>query len=192
MAEITLNDIDHDLGLDGNMAGIVPRLVYGYVSDVATWPEEPEPPVAGDFTMELAGKLVGDIVMKPGKRAFGLDFTEDVGSVKIAPVGEIDGEHWEYTLSIIKAKIQAKILGFANASQARKMFFIAQDENGMAYLLGNKRRAPKLATGGDGATTGTTSGDRNQISMEWKYRAGKALVYDGLIEELLTPAPAAS
>lgn len=190
MSQITLNDIDHDLGLDGNMAGIVPRLIYGYQSDVATWPDEPTPPVApAEFTLELAGALVGDIVMAAGKRAFGLDFTEDVGKINIAPVGEIDGEHWEYTLSIIKAKIQKKILGFANASQARKMFFIVQDENGVAYLLGNKRRAPKLSTGGDGATSGTTMSERNQISMEWKYRAAKALAYEGHIEELLVATP---
>lgn len=189
MGQITLNDIDHDLGLDGNMAGLVPRLIYGYQSDVAAWPEEPTQTGEEDFSLESAGALVGDVVMAAGKRAFALDFTEDVGSIKIAPVGETDGEHWEYTLSIIKAKIQSKILGFANASQARKMFFIAQDENGVAYILGNKRRAPKLSTGGDGATSGTSLSDRNQIAMEWKYRAAKALVYEGSIEELLTPTP---
>jgi len=190
MSQITLNDIDHDLGLDGNMAGIVPRLIYGFQSDVATWPDEPAPPVApAEFSLELAGALVGDVVMAAGKRAFALDFTEDVGSFKMSPVGEVDGEHWEYVLSIIKAKIQKKILGFANASQAKRMFFIVQDENGVAYLLGNKRRAPKLSTGGDGASTGTASGDRNQIAMEWKFRTAKALVYEGVLEELLTPTP---
>jgi len=187
MGQITLNDIDHDLGHEGNMAGIVPQLIYGYQDDVATWPDEPTS--TGDITLEVAGALLGDIVMKPGKRAFGFEFTEDTGEFKMAPVGETDGEHWEYSLDIIKAKISAKILGFANASQRKKMFFVVPDENGVYYLMGDKRRAPKLSTGGDGATTGKSSGDRNQISMSWKYRAAKALVYAGETDTLLTATP---
>lgn len=189
MSEIKLVDIDHDLGLEGNMAGLIPRVIYGYHTDVATWPDEPTAPGTGDFTLEAAGSLVGDLVMKSTKRAFAFEFTEDTGEFKMAPVGETDGEHWEYSLDIIKAKITAKVLGFANASQAKKMFFIVPDENGNYYLMGGKRRAPKLATGGDGATTGKTSGDRNQISMSWKYRCNKALVYTGDTEALLTVTP---
>lgn len=189
MSEIKLNDIDHDLGHEGNMSGIIPQIIYGYQSDVVTWPDMPTPPLTGDFTLELAGQLDGDVVMKAGKRAFALDFTEDTGEFKMAPVGETDGEHWEYSLDIIKAKIQAKILGFANASQRKKMFFIVPDENGKYYLMGDKRRAPKLATGGDGATTGKTSGDRNQMSMSWKYRTRYAAEYTGDVETILVATP---
>lgn len=190
MSEISLATIDHDLGHEGNMAGLIPQIIFGYQSDVATWPDTPVPDAQGALSLENAGKLAGDIVMKAGKRAFALDFTEDTGEFKMVPVGETDGEHWEYSLDIIKAKIAAKILGFANASQRKKMFFIVPDENGKNYLMGDKLRAPKLATGGDGATTGKTSGDRNQISMSWKYRSRYALEYVGVTTELFTPPPA--
>jgi hypothetical protein len=188
---INLADIDHSIGCDGNMPGIVPQLIYGFHDDVASFPDEPEPvrDQSGVITSPLAladaGALVGDLVMKPQTRAYTLDFTEDVGSFRIAPVGETDGLHFNYELSIIKAKIQKTILGFMNASANRKMFFVVQDENGLYYLMGSKNRGANLVSGGDGAATGTGSGDRNQVSLSYTYRAARALVYEGDVENIL-------
>jgi len=187
---ITLADIDHNLGNDGNMAGIVPSLIYGYQEDIATWPDEPTgETTALDF--DAAGTLTGDVVMKAGTRAYKLDFTEDVGNFKMAPAGEVDGVHWKYELSIIKAKIQKTILGFANAAASRKMFFIVQDENSTYYLMSNKRRGASLVTGGDGASTGTGASDRNQISLNFEFRARKAFTYEGDVETILIQTPGA-
>jgi hypothetical protein len=187
---IALADLDHDMGHDGNMPGIEPQLIYGYHEDVSVWPTEPAP--AGDvpLTMDAAGKLVGDVVMKPGTRAYTLDFTEDTGLFKINTVGQQDGESFEYDLTLIKAKIQARILGFINAAHGRKMFFIVTDENGVNYLMGSKKRSPKLQSGGDGITTGTTSGDRNQVSLNFKFSTAKALAYVGDVEDVLIASPA--
>lgn len=193
MKTITLGDIDHNLGHNGNMAGIIPQLIYGYHEDVAVWPTEPAPTVAGEVTTPLslaaAGALVGDIVMKSGTRAYTLDLTEDAGTFKINPVGEVDGLHYEYDLSIVKAKIQKTILGFMNAAQGRKMFFIVNDENETYYLMASKRRGASYVSGGDGATTGTSGGDRNQVSMNFKFRTSKALVYEGDVEDILVQVP---
>ena len=191
---INLDDIAHDLGCDGgNMSGIVPRLTYGYYEDVAVWPDEPKPAIAGGtvtpLSLEEAGALIGDVVMKSGTRAWEIEFTEDVGKLAIQPVGEVDGGHFEYTLDIVKAKIQKKVLGFMNAAISRKMFFIVQDENGNHYLMGNKKRGCTFVTGGDGATTGANSGERNQASMQFKFRSQKALVYEGDTEDLLKITP---
>jgi hypothetical protein len=137
------------------------------------------------MSLEESAALVGDVVMKDGTRAFEVEFTEDTGSLTINPVGEIDGGHMEYTLTLIKAKLNKKILGFMNAALGRKMFFIVQDENAIHYLMGNKHRGCTYITGGDGATTGTTSSDRNQASLQFKFRAGRAFVYEGDVEDLL-------
>lgn len=184
---INLEDINHDLGCSGNVSGIVPKLIFGYHSDVDVWPDEPLP--ANDSTpmaLEESAALVGDVVMKNGTRAFEMDFTEDTGSLTINPVGEIDGGQMEYTLTLIKAKINRKILGFMNAALSKKMFFIPQDENGIHYLMGNKRRGCTFVTGGDGATTGTTASDRNQASLQFKFRTGRAFVYEGDTEDILS------
>lgn len=185
---IALADIDHNLGNDGNMAGIVPSLIYGYQEDIATWPDEP----TGETTalaFDAAGTLTGDVVMKTGTRAYKLDFTEDVGHFKMAPVGETDGVHWKYELAIIKAKIQKTILGFANAAAGRKMFFIVEDENGTYYLMSSKHRGASLVTGGDGASTGTGASDRNQISLNFEFRSRKAYTYEGDVETILVQTP---
>jgi hypothetical protein len=183
---VTLADIDHVLD-NGNMPGIVPKLIYGYKEDVAVWPTEPDGSVT-PLTLENAAKLTGDVVMKPNTRAYELDFTEDVGNFAIAIVGEGDSLHVENTLNIVKAKIKAKILGFMNAAMDRKMFFIIEDENGNNYLMGNSKRGATLAAG-DGATTGTGSGDRNQVALQFKFRAKKALLYVGDTEDILTLVP---
>lgn len=185
--QITLADIDHKLD-GGNMSGIVSRLIYFYHEDVAVWPTVPDGAVT-PLTLEQAATLTGDVVMKPGTRAFTLDFTEDVGSFKIVPVGEVDGQHFEHDLQIIKAKIAAKVLGFMNAATDRRICFIVEDENGVNYLMGDKRRGASFITGGDGATTGAGSGDRNQTSLNFKYRVRKAYVYSGDDEDILTEVP---
>jgi hypothetical protein len=192
---INLEDIDHNLGCDGgNVSGIAPTVIFGYHKDVEEWPEEPVPAVSGQgitpLTLEEAGALTGDLVMKPGTRAFEFEFTEDAGQFSVAPVGEIDGGHFEMTLDIVKAKISKKILGLMNAAIGRKLFFIVQDENGLYYLMGNRKRGCTFVTGGDGAKTGTTASDRNQVTLQFKFRSGRALVYEGDTEDMLTPVPA--
>ena len=183
---INLEDIDHNLGCSGNVSGIVPKLIFGYHNDVKDWPNEPMPTDTNTpLSLEQSATLDGDVVMKSGTRAFEIEFTEDTGSLTIIPVGEIDGGQMEYTLTLIKAKLTKKILGFMNAALGRKMFFIPQDENGLRYLMGNKRRGCTYVTGGDGATTGTTSSDRNQASIQFKFRSGRAFVYEGDVEEIL-------
>lgn len=191
---IKLEDIDHNLGCDGgNVSGIVPEVIFGYYEDVATFPDEPAPTTAGGtttpLTLEEAGALDGDVVMKASTNAFKFAFTEDVGNFTITTDGETDGMSVIMTLTIVKAKISKKVLGFINAAINRKMFFIVQDENGVYYLMGGKRRGCTFVSGGDGATTGTTSSDRNQATLQFTYRSGKALVYEGDTETLLTPAP---
>lgn len=190
---INLEDIDHSLGCDGNVSGIVPEVIFGYHEDAAAWPDEPAPTITGGTTtplsLEEAGALDGDVVMKAGTKAFKLAFTEDVGNFTITTDGEVDGLSVIMTLTIVKAKISKKILGFINAAINRKMFFIVQDENGVRYLMGGKRRGCKFVSGGDGSSTGTTSSDRNQTTLQFTYRSGKALVYEGDTETLLVAAP---
>ncbi|MDR2086527.1 MAG: hypothetical protein LBP72_05070 [Dysgonamonadaceae bacterium] len=180
-----LENIDHSLECSGNVPGIVQKLIYGYHADVATWPDEPMPVGDTPMSLEEAATLDDDVVMKAGTRAFTMEFTEDTGSLTINPVGETDGASMEYTLTLVKARLAKKVLGFMNAALGRKMFFIVQDENGVYYLMGNKRRGCTFVTGGDGATTGTTTSDRNQASLQFKFRAGRAFVYEGDVDDIL-------
>ena len=185
---ITLDDISHSLGCGGgNAPGIQPEVIYGYHEDVDVWPDEPAPVSGTPVSLEEAGALIGDVVMKAGTRAYKFAFTEDAGNFAIATDGQVDGMSAVYNLSIVKAKIAKLILGFMNAATARRMFFIVTDENGTSYLMGGKRRGASLVPGGDGAVTGTTASDRNQTTLAFTYRSAKALVYEGDKEDLLVP-----
>ena len=188
---ISLETIDHNLD-GGNMSGIVPRVIYGYWEDVDVFPAIPVPTMVGEvvtpMTLDQAGALVGDVVMKSGTKAFNFDFTEDVGILKINTVGEIDAAHVEYDLSLTKAKIVKKVFGFMNAALERKMFFIVQDENGNYYLMGDKNRGCTYKTGSDGASTGSGS-DRNQTVMNFTFKSRKAYVYEGDVEDILVQVP---
>jgi hypothetical protein len=189
---INLDDIDNNLKCAGNISGIVKTLIYGFHSDVDTWPDEPAPVGNDPMSLEESATLINSLIMKTGTRAFSFEFTQDTGSLTINPVGEIDGGHVEYTLTLIKARLSKKILGFMNAALGRKMFFIVEDENGEHYLMGKKSRGCTFVTGGDGAATGTTSSDRNQVSLQFKFRTGRALIYDGDREEILKVHPPAN
>lgn len=188
---IDLEDLDHNMGCDGgNQGGIVERVIFGYWNDVAAWPDEPVPASpATPLTLEEGGALEGDVVMKPGTRAFYLEFTEYAGNFAITTDGETDGISALYTLNIVKAKLSKKVFGLMNAALGRRLFFIVTDNNGVTYLMGGKKRGCTLVSGGDGAVTGTAAADRNQASLQFTYRTGKALVYEGETDGLLTLVP---
>ena len=186
---VTLADIDQNLSCaeQDNMGGIIPVLIYGYWDDVKTWPDLPAVVASTVPTLEEAGVLKGDVVMATGAKAYKLNFTDDTGEFKISPQGEAGGESFLNELTIISARIRKVILGFMNATKGRKMFFIVQDNNGTYYLMGDKHRGAKLATG-DGAATGANATARNQITLKFNYNSPRALVYEGDVANILIAA----
>lgn len=188
---ISLDDINEamDCNNPNNMGGIIPSVIYGYHADVAVWPEYP---VKTDKALSLddAGTLKGDLVMKEGCRAYKMDFTDELSEFKITDQGETGGESYLYDLSIIAAKMRKKIFGFENATKGRKMFFIVTDNNGTHYLMGDKRRGA-MRTSGDGATTGASSTTRNQNSLHYTFTSPMKCVYEGDTEDILTVKQAA-
>jgi len=190
---VNLSNIDDalDCATLDNMGGIVPKLIFGYYEDVATWPDFPAP--VGDAAMDLdvAGALKGDVVMKEGTCAYVMDFTDDTGEFKITDQGETGGESHVYDLTIIAAKMRKKIFGFENATRGRRLFFIVQDNNGTRYLMGDKRNAARRVSG-DGSTTGANAAARNQNSMHYSYNCPRKLVYEGDAVNLLTVVPSGS
>lgn len=183
---IALDDINEAMDCDNrdNMGGIIPSVIYGYHEDVAVWPEYPTK-TADPLTLEAAGTLTGDLVMKEGCRAYKIDFIDDLSEFKMTDQGESGGESYLYDLNIISAKMRKKIFGFENATKGRKMFFIVTDNNGTNYLMGDKRRGA-LRASGDGSTTGASSTTRNQTTLHYTFIAPRKCVYEGDTEDILT------
>ena len=184
-----LADIDPALECDAqdNMGGIVPKIIFGYHEDVATWPDKPTSG-SGALQLDAAGALSGDVVMNNGCKAYSLSFTDNTGGFTIKPQGETGGESFLYELTIISAKVRKKILGFLNATKGRKLFIIVEDNNGLNYLMGDKSHGAMLAADSDGATTGTAYTERSQTTMKFQYNCTRALVYEGDTENILTAA----
>lgn len=192
---IALSNIDEALNCQeqDNMGGIVPKLIFGFWDDVDVWPAWPVPTASGQnevatpLSLAAAGVITGDVTMKTGTCAYMIEFSADTGSFSIAPQGEQGAISFLYTLTFINKRIRKLILGFLNAAKNRKMFFIVQDNNGVWYLMGDKRRAALLQPS-DGAVTGTTPTDINQVTTIFHYVAPRALCYEGDTEDLLTVA----
>lgn len=170
-----------------NLGGIVQQLIYGYYDDVATWPELPAGTDSAAIDITTAGKWVGDIVMKSGKRAYRMEFTDEQGEFTMADQGEVGGESVLCQLDIVKAKINSTILGFMNATRGRKMFFIVTDKNGVSYLMGDKLNAAKKVPG-DAVTTGKATTDLNRVPLRFTYVCPRNLVYEGDTKKLLEAA----
>ena len=186
MACISLSNIDTNLSCveQDNMGGLVPQLIYGYWDSVSVWPDWPAPGSDTPLSLEAAGAITGDLVMKATESAYKMDFTEEQGSFSIAPQGEPGAISYLYSLNIITRRIRKRLLGFMNAAKNRKMFFLVQDANGVWYLMGDKARGARMAAS-DGATTGTASTDSNQVALTFTYTSPRALVYEGDTDDIL-------
>ena len=186
---IALSNIDEALSCQeqDNMGGIVPKLIFGYWDDVDSWPDWPAPASNSALALDAAGVITGDLTMKTGKCAYQIEFSHDTGSFSIAPQGEQGTISFLYSLTFINKRIRKLSLGFLNAAKNRKMFFIVQDNNGVWYLMGDKRRAALLQPS-DGAVTGTATTDINQVTTLFNYVCPRALCYEGDTEDLLTAA----
>ncbi len=186
---VNLANIDSNLDCNrGAGGGIIPKVIFGYHEDVATWPVPPKPTNDTPVSMEAMGVLVGDVVMKANTRAFEFEFTEDTGDFSIVPQGERDAISFLATLNITKRGISKQLLGFQNAAANRKMFFIVEDSLGNKYLMGDAKRAAYMTSGGAGNTTNKTFTEFNEVALQFTYHTTRAYLYDGDTTDLLTIA----
>lgn len=184
---INLADIDSAVSCADfdNIGGLVQEIIYGYWDDVATWPELPSGTDSDAISLEDAGKWKGDIVMAAGKRAYKMQFTDENGEFTMTDQGEVGGESVLYQLDIVKAKTNATILGFMNATRGRKMFFVVTDKNGNSYLMGDALNAAKKIAG-DAVTTGRATTDLNKVPLRFTYVCPRNLIYVGDTKGILT------
>jgi hypothetical protein len=171
-----------------NLAGVVQEIIYGYWDDVDGFPDLPSPGQQGDsMTFEQAGTWGGDLFMKEGKCAYKLVGTEGSAVLTITDQGEEGGHSVRYQLDIDRAKMNAVIFGFENATRGRRLFLIVTDKNGVSYLMGDKNTAARRVPA-DASTTGQRAdSDVNRVPLRFQYDCPRKLVYQGDKVEILTP-----
>ena len=170
-----------------NLAGVIQEIIYGYWDDVEVFPDLPAP-VNQDGTMsfEVAGQWNADIIMKDGKCAYKLVGTEGSAVLTITDQGEEGGLSVRYQLDIDRAKMNAVVFGFENATRGRRLFLIVTDKNGVSYLMGDKNNAARRVPA-DASTTGQRAdSDVNKVSLRFQYDCPRKLVYTGDKTAILT------
>lgn len=186
---ISLANIDAQVSCqdNDNVGGIIDNVIYGYWDDVETWPDFPAPAAGGEtpLTLDAAGTLDGDVVMKAGTCAYKLEHLDETGHFDMTDQGEQGSESVLYQLDIIRNKMTSVVFGFMNATRGRKMFFIVTDKNGNSYLMGDKLNAARRIAS-DAASTGTATTDRNSVPMRFTYTCPRNLVYTGDKVNILT------
>jgi hypothetical protein len=171
-----LADITKDLQ-GGNMGGIAMKVFYGLWKDVLTHPTVPSNPA----TLEENGKLTGAVIMKPGKRMFQIDITDDTGELENEPVGPADGHSFIQHLRFFSPGLQAKMLGFMNATINEDLVFIAPDNNGRYFYLGSELRPATFMGSPDEKGTGKETASRRGQSSEFVFKTKGLYEYVGTV-----------
>lgn len=165
------------------MGGLTQTVIFGLWDDVAAWPTAPVAPA----DVEANAAWVGDLVMKAGKKAFTFYSTDDTSELQMNPVGETDGVSFEMVLTMFNPGLKKKILGFLAAAKNENLFFIAQDNEGQYYLLGDAKRAAKMRAEG-GVGTGRATADRKGATVTFVFKTNTPRVYAGDVTGLLEVA----
>jgi hypothetical protein len=178
-------NIDKNLTNGENMGGLTQTVIFGLWDDVAAWPTAPVAPA----DVEANAAWVGDVVMKAGKKAFTFYSTDDTAEMQVNLVGETDGLSFEQKLMVFNPGLKKKLLGFIAAAKNENLFLIAQDNEGQYYLLGDSKRAAKMAPG-DGIGTGKATADRKGANLTFVFKTNTPRVYTGDVSGLLEIASA--
>ena len=165
------------------MGGLIQTAIFGLWDDVAAWPTAPVSPA----TVEANAAWVGDVVMKAGKKAFTFYSTDDTAELQINPVGEKDGVSFVMKLNLFNPGLKRKLLGFLAAAKNENLFFIATDNEGQHYLLGDANRAAKFVPG-EGVGTGKATSDRKGANVSFEFKTNTPRIYAGDMTGLLEVA----
>lgn len=166
--------LDFSEGMN-NMGGLRSIGYYGFIADVASFPELPAAPA----TLEESIVIVEDIVMKPGKTMYAMYGTAETAGLNGEGQGERDGKSTKRTATWFYPTTSKRSLGAALKFQNRRMFFLYQEHDGKFRLHGSPW-FPAEVSAND--TTGTAVTDRKGVTFTIADSGfGPCPVYEGLI-----------
>lgn len=182
---LDFEDIEKNLPDGQNMGGLPQLVYYAKHEDVLSWPTPPTVDTEG-VTLEKMGELVGDLKMKAGKKMYSLYITDDEGKLDIEGVGEKDGKSYIMKLRVYQPGLQSKMLGLINLAKNENLVFIAPDNNGNQFLLGDAQRSATLDSI-DGMTTGQKTEERPGAGLVFAYKTANVYLYAGAIPNVIPP-----
>ena len=99
-------------------------------------------------------------------------------------------DHFIMKLRIYNPGLQSKLLGFINLAKNENLVFIAPDNNGNNFLLGDALRGAILDSI-DGMTTGQKTEERPGAGMIFSYKTANICQYTGTIPSAVVTEPGA-
>lgn len=175
-------DINKNLPGGENMGGLTQNLIYGLWDDVLVWPVAPVSP----SNVEVNAQWSGDIIMKPGERAYNFYSTDDASELQIRRVGNVDGLSFEMTVTVFNPGLKKRLLGFIAAAKNENLFLIARDSEGQYFILGDNKRAAKMIVG-EGIGTGKMTMNRKGAGLIFVYKTNIVRIYAGDVTTILIP-----
>ena len=128
--------------------------------------------------------------MKVGKKMNSFYITDDEGELDLEGVGEKDGKSFIMKLRIYNPGLQSKLLGLKKKKKNENLVFIAPDNNGNNFLLGDALRGAILDSI-DGMTTGQKTEERPGAGMIFSYKTANICQYTGTIPSAVVTEPGA-
>lgn len=158
-----------------NMGGLRTIGYYGFIRDVANFPETPANPA----TLEDSIIITEDIVMKPGKTMYAMYGTAETAGLNGESQGERDGRSTKRTATWFYPTTSKKALAAAKMFQNRNMFFLFQEHDGKFRLQGTPWFPAEVAAND---TTGTAVTDRKGVTFTITDNGfGPCPIYEGII-----------
>lgn len=158
-----------------NIPGLKPVGYYGFTDEATTIPELPASPA----TMNVAGIITANIVMKTGKTMYPMYGTLEKLNLKGEAVGERDSRVKNRTLTWKYPDTNEESIGFDIGTNNRNMFFVVTDMNGRKRMMGNKSIPAEIKASDD---SGTTRDSEKGYTFEISdFGIGAAPIYQGEI-----------
>ncbi len=158
-----------------NMGGLRTIGYYGFIADVAVFPELPESSAA----LEDSIVITADIVMKAGKTMYSMYGTAETSGLNGESQGERDGRSTKRTATWFYPTTSKKALAASLNFLNRNMFFLYQEHDGKWRLQGTPWFPAEVAAND---TTGTAVTDRKGVTFTITDNGfGPCPVYEGLI-----------
>ena len=166
--------LDFEEGMN-NMGGLRTIGYYGFIAEVADFPELPASPA----TLSDAAVITTDIVMKPGKTMYSIYGTAETGGMDGETQGERDSRSTKRTLKWFFPTTSKKSLGFELKTLNRRTFWIVQEHDGKYRLMGSPSFPAEVSSND---STGTAVTDRKGVTYTITDNGfGPCPIYEGVI-----------
>lgn len=173
-----LADLDAAASCDelDNMGGIA-NIWVNYWENIKTFPDRPRLSAEAK-TFDDAGKWQGDFVCEQGKPFMHFSFKDEAASLTFQEQGEKGSLKVLHTLTVSRNKIESVVAGFTNAVRNSKLVIVVEDNNGVKFILGDKR-VPCYMASGQTSTVGEKREDTSLLNLQFEYTCTRLLTFEG-------------